>query len=72
MNIMREEHLVNGSVHENMDSFTQELERKGKWEIVERTIMPDYLKGRNGVLFVFEVKESGCARYESEILKKYR
>ena len=67
--VMREEYLSYVEEYvDRLEPFMKELERLEKWELVERTVVPKYSFGKNGVIFVYKVRENGLKVYKSSIL----
>ena len=45
---------------DRLEPLMRQLQDEGKWMMLERTIIPGYLPGFNGVRFVFKITKAEC------------
>ena len=57
---MREEYLSYVAEYvDRLEPFMQQLVEQGAWTREERTVVPKYSFGKNGVVFVYRVNQLG-------------
>ncbi|KAI0239619.1 hypothetical protein LSAT2_009667 [Lamellibrachia satsuma] len=59
--ITREEYVDEVAEYvDRLEPFMKQLVEQGAWTRKERKVVPNHVYGRNGVVFVFRVKQSGA------------
>lgn len=54
--VMRQEYLEYvGDYKDALEPLMQQLEADGKWDLISRTVVPNYSFNKNGVVFKFQV-----------------
>ena len=58
--VTREEFLTEVADYiDRLEPFMKQLAEQGAWTREERKVVPNHVYGKNGVVFVFRVKQSG-------------
>lgn len=66
---MRQEYLEYVKEYKDrLVPYMKELEDSGKWRCLEQTVVPNYSFGKDGVVFVCRVLESGFSPMTSEVI----
>ncbi|XP_013392059.1 methyltransferase-like protein 27 isoform X2 [Lingula anatina] len=53
--VMREEYLDYVEEYKNLEPYMKQLEIEGKWEKMERKVVPNYSFQKNGIVFTYKV-----------------